>query len=288
MGNKKKDYLTVAEMAELCNVTIAAMKHYERMGLLRPARVDEKTGYRYYSLAQYERITTIRELRELHVSIRDIKYFMDDRNVAKSYLFLKDQYQKLNSKIAELSNVRESLKEQLSVIEAYRTDGGEKSLQQSIRLEHLDERVVVTHSTDYCEIRSEEEDSAAIIEVEKLLNFTDKAATLARGRLGILIPQEDLVAGKLSDRYKVFGFPNKKKIPSAVKDHIVVLKKGSYVCRTFIGSIWEREAYIHETLQWIENHGLTITGAGICLNPIDDMVSDYNNDYVCEVQIPVR
>ena len=288
MGNMRKEYLTVAEMADLCNVTKAALKHYERMGLLQPARIDEKTGYRYYSITQYERITTIRELRELHVSIPDIKYFMNDRNVAKSYSFLEDQYQKLNSKIRELSNVRESLKEQLSVIEAYRTDGGGRSLQQSIRLEHIDERVIVTHATDFHEIRSEEEDSAAIIEVEKLLNFTDKAATLARGRLGILIPQEDLVSGKQSDCYKVFGFPNKKKIPTAIKEHIVVLQKGSYVCRTFLGSIWERESYIHETLRWIRDHDLTITGDGICLNPIDDMVSDYNNEYVCEVQIPVR
>jgi DNA-binding transcriptional MerR regulator len=46
----------VHQFAELAGVTIKALRHYDRLGLLKPARSD--AGYRLYRLADtWQRVT---------------------------------------------------------------------------------------------------------------------------------------------------------------------------------------------------------------------------------------
>lgn len=50
----------IGEMAKLFHMSMSTLRHYERLGLLKPEKVDEKTGYRYYSVRQFEALNTVR------------------------------------------------------------------------------------------------------------------------------------------------------------------------------------------------------------------------------------
>ncbi len=39
----------IGVFSRLARVSVKALRHYDRLGLLRPARTDPLTGYRYYS-----------------------------------------------------------------------------------------------------------------------------------------------------------------------------------------------------------------------------------------------
>ena len=43
--------LRIGEFAWLSQVTVETLRHYDRIGLLKPVHLDRFTGYRYYSLA---------------------------------------------------------------------------------------------------------------------------------------------------------------------------------------------------------------------------------------------
>ena len=58
------------DFATLAGVTVRALHHYERLGLIRPARSD--AGYRLYSRAHLERVEQIQVLKFLGVRLRDI------------------------------------------------------------------------------------------------------------------------------------------------------------------------------------------------------------------------
>lgn len=58
-GYGLKDKLTIGEFAKLRNITTETLRHYDRIGLVKPVKVDPDTGYRYYSILQYEKIGTI-------------------------------------------------------------------------------------------------------------------------------------------------------------------------------------------------------------------------------------
>ncbi|WP_066369112.1 MerR family DNA-binding transcriptional regulator [Neobacillus fumarioli] len=49
--------LSIGEMAKLRKVTVETLRHYDKIGLLKPYYVDPNTGYRYYSTYQYEILT---------------------------------------------------------------------------------------------------------------------------------------------------------------------------------------------------------------------------------------
>ena len=49
----------IGEFSKLSQVSVKALRHYDALGLLKPARVDRFTGYRYYSADQLPRLYRI-------------------------------------------------------------------------------------------------------------------------------------------------------------------------------------------------------------------------------------
>jgi len=64
--------LSIGRFARLSGLSIKALRHYDEIGLLRPACVDDGTGYRYYALAQARDAEAIRRLRALDVPLDDV------------------------------------------------------------------------------------------------------------------------------------------------------------------------------------------------------------------------
>jgi DNA-binding transcriptional MerR regulator len=60
---------TIGEFAAIGRISVRMLRHYDAIGLLPPARVDERSGYRYYSDAQLARLLLIVELRQLGIGL---------------------------------------------------------------------------------------------------------------------------------------------------------------------------------------------------------------------------
>lgn len=67
-----KTKLKIKEFSRLCQVTVKTLRHYEKIGLLTPAQVDEWTGYRYYSVGQMQTLNSIRVLKDIGFSLEEI------------------------------------------------------------------------------------------------------------------------------------------------------------------------------------------------------------------------
>ncbi len=48
--------LKMGDFAKLARVSVKTLRHYGKLGLLKPAWVDRFTGYRYYALEQLPRL----------------------------------------------------------------------------------------------------------------------------------------------------------------------------------------------------------------------------------------
>ena len=68
--------MTVHEVSRLTGVSIRALHHYDRIGLLRPAEVTA-AGYRLYDDAALERLQCILLFRELEFPLREIRDIVD-------------------------------------------------------------------------------------------------------------------------------------------------------------------------------------------------------------------
>jgi len=66
----------IGEFAELSGVSARALRHYDRLGLLRPAAVDSRTRYRGYTASQLRELSSILALRDLGLSLVEIRAFV--------------------------------------------------------------------------------------------------------------------------------------------------------------------------------------------------------------------
>jgi DNA-binding transcriptional MerR regulator len=69
--------LRIGEFAWLSQVTIETLRHYDRIGLLKPVYLDRFTGYRYYSLDQLPRLNRILALKDLGLPLEKIARMLD-------------------------------------------------------------------------------------------------------------------------------------------------------------------------------------------------------------------
>jgi DNA-binding transcriptional MerR regulator len=69
--------LSIGRYARLTGLSPKALRLYDRLGLLHPARVDRDTGYRHYAPTQVDRGLAIRELRALDVPVTEIGPMLD-------------------------------------------------------------------------------------------------------------------------------------------------------------------------------------------------------------------
>lgn len=60
---KKNARLSVGQAAAAVGTTAETLRHYDRIGLVKPSMRDEWTGYRYYSQQDLLRLNTVMALQ---------------------------------------------------------------------------------------------------------------------------------------------------------------------------------------------------------------------------------
>lgn len=111
-----KAYIQTGEFAALCGVTKHTLFHYEEIGLLCPVKVDDK-GYRYYSIHQLSTFDMIRVLKGMGMSLRDIKDYVDNRDVHAFLAVLKEKNKSIRQEIERLKRLRQMLQRTLDTTE---------------------------------------------------------------------------------------------------------------------------------------------------------------------------
>lgn len=57
--------LKIGDFAKKAQITVKTLRHYDKLGLLKPAWIDRFTGYRYYAQEQMPRLNRIMALKDL-------------------------------------------------------------------------------------------------------------------------------------------------------------------------------------------------------------------------------
>jgi DNA-binding transcriptional MerR regulator len=71
------DLMSIGEFARQSRLSPKALRLYDKLGLLAPARVDPDSGYRFYAAAQLERARLVAALRQLSVPLAEVKAIVD-------------------------------------------------------------------------------------------------------------------------------------------------------------------------------------------------------------------
>lgn len=69
--------IPIGRFSRLTGLTVKALRHYDAVGLLRPAGIDPASRHRWYAPAQVERGRAVRRLRMLELPLEEIRTVLD-------------------------------------------------------------------------------------------------------------------------------------------------------------------------------------------------------------------
>lgn len=95
-------YFSIGEAAKAVRTTTETLRHYDRIGLVKPSKKDEWTKYRYYTEQDLVRLNTVRALQLMDLPLQEIKRVLDYKDLRKVVDFLEQAEKKADEKIAAL------------------------------------------------------------------------------------------------------------------------------------------------------------------------------------------
>lgn len=97
-----KKFFSIGEAAEQAQMTTVTLRHYDRIGLVKPSKVDKHTQYRYYTAEDVVRLNTVHALQQMDLPLQEIKRVLEYDDLKKIIEFLEQAEQRADEKIASL------------------------------------------------------------------------------------------------------------------------------------------------------------------------------------------
>ncbi|MGE7908464.1 MerR family transcriptional regulator [Lysinibacillus xylanilyticus] len=273
-----KEKLTIGEMAKLRGLTSETLRHYDRIDLFKPQYIDPHSGYRYYSIFQYEILGTIKELRQLRMTTDEIKDYLNERNFSKSLDIMKTKHEELVINLKELIEMEENIREKIAYLEQVER---EKELQKVIFREIKSRQLLTLHE----KINNNFELCYGVLNLENML--TEKTPILATNRLGIIIEETNLKLGRFEEPSTIFIVAkNKEDIPNTYQ---LTVPGGLFACIRYNGELLSsRSESLRKLLHYLNKNSYQITGDALQIMHLDITITDKPNEITFEIQVPVR
>ena len=277
MSPIKENLLSITELAKLRQVTSETLRYYDRIGLITPDYVDPQTRYRYYSIRQYEKVGTIKELRQLGMSIHDITDYFSGRNLRKSHQLLLHQLELLEEEIRKQQLLSEILRRKLHFL----SEITPPPPVDKVFCRAFPQRYMITFGEPAGGSR---EHAFAFTRLERYLD--EVAPILASDRIGVyadwhlLEPSDDYIPAV------PMIFVERDAIES---EHKRTIPPGDYLCMNYRRGELERYhpsfARLHT---YMAEHGWVLNGMIFQFYKIDVTLTSDPDETLMEIQVPVR
>lgn len=269
--DQRQKLFTIGQFAAIHGVTKKTLMWYDEIGLVTPAVIGEN-GYRYYTYQQSSTLETVLMLRELNVSIPEIKGFMEHRSASGMEQLLSAQIRELEERIAHLRTMKKTLVSRH---------------QDMMALLHLDlsEISVVQRKKSCLAVVPVEQELPAAADVERVIGAVKrhKLQRLHDAVYGSMIAVEHLYQGHF-DRYGALYV----ELPRLSTQKGLHIRPAGRYLRAFCKGPWDNlPGRYEEILAYAGAHGLKLYGWSYETG-LNESVIDSFDEYITQIEIPIR
>lgn len=249
----KRKYYKTGDLSKIYKLGRDSIKYYEKLGLLNPVR--DSNSYRMYTIKDICNLNLIRELRSLDFSMQRIKEYIE-------------------KKVDELNCRRNSLKNRLSSIEKCI----EHTTFNGIELLYMNKRKALTVDSN---VRFDENVDYLIQKLSE--KFEDRFYILGNSNFGAVFNSESF-SNNIFNNYKHTFYL----LDENATNYNFILDEGYYVTYTYKGDYTQYCQVFDMLYKFIEINQYTILGDPIEIYKIDVYETSLEDEYVTQVQIPVK
>ena len=271
----KKDLYQIGEVARLFHLSISLLRHYDKTGLVTPEYTDPDTGYRYYSIRQFECLNTIRYLRALDMPLEEIADFLHNRDTGQIQELLSKQLVQVHKKQQELAVIEHQIKNRLNQIQgALSAHPGEIFLEKKapLKLACMKKQL---NPENYLDLEY------SIREMEQ----GNSPASIFLGKVGVGLFYESLKAHRFKPYDFVFIILEED---DPINGQVIRIPESTWAIVRFHGSHEQAPGFYEKLLSYFKDEGLAPESFALEMTLIDYGLTHDQSQFITEIQIPLN
>lgn len=263
---------TIGQLAKIFNISTQTLRYYHKLELFSPIN-REDNNYRSYSSNQFQELRTILYLKDIGVSLKDIKKYKDNKELTYLYEILKIRRQNIEEEIKNLKDLSRSIESSLKDIGISLSDDNI----DCPKIKDFDQRrVYLIHKKFSHESISNEIENL----IEKIYRHKKDRPDLEARSLGTIVSYDDLKDKNYSRYSGIFMVQDQSSW-----NNLVEFPKGKYASIYHKGDYASLGKSYKKLISFIEQAGYEIKSFAIELALIDIKLSVNPKDYITEIQI---
>ena len=258
----KDELISIGKMAEINRMSVPTLRLYDEKGLLKPRYIDPETGYRYYDIDQNARLDMIVYMKELGMSLSQIREVLEKEDISLIEELLSQKNEQIHKQIRELRAQHDAVERAIMSIERYR----KSPVTGTFSLEYIDRRfaygIPCSHNFYQDDVHSYE----LLLRELRIKLDEEGFQQIHSYNIGTSIKKEDILERHFrADR--IFIFTNTKELTKELSDpaELRVVESGMYACI------------------YLDNYDDEIRCAGLLLDRCRELGYQISGDYICEV-----
>ena len=268
-------------MAEINGVSIPTLRLYDKNGLLKPAYIDPESGYRYYTLQQTARLDIIAYMKELGMSLSEIRDVLRKEDIAVIEGILAQKNEQLHEQMRRLKERHDAVERAISQIERYR----KSPATGTIALEYIDRRHIWSIP---CPVNFYEKDRNSYEETVMALRRELLKAGIPQVHsynLGTSILQKNFEEGRfIAD--KIFIFSDRRILEHP--GNISTVESGMFAC-IYLDDYDDEIDFGKRLFDFCNENGYIICGDYICEELTEFNVFDGSRrNMFLRLQVPIK
>ncbi len=273
--------LSIGKMSEINGISIPTLRLYDKKGLLKPAYTDSETGYRYYTLQQTARLDIIVYMKELGMSLVEIKDILEKEDVTLIESILAKKNEQLHEQMRKLKEQHDAVERTIAQIERYR----KSPTTGTISLEYIDRRYIWYIP---CDVNFYEYDRNCYEEIVMKLRrklYSVGINQVHSYNLGTSILQQNFESREfIAD--KAFIFSDKRILEH--EGDISIVDSGMYAC-IYLDDYDKEIEYGNQLLDFCNKMGYSLAGDYICEELTEfNVFDDSKRNMFLRLQVPIK
>lgn len=271
--------MNIGKFAKINHISVNTLRLYDQWGLLTPSYVDQETNYRYYTMRQNARLDLITYMKELGMSLKEIKEVLDqeDLNLIEAVLIKKRRA--IDQELSDLKRQKAAVSRTIYSLERYRKSPIAGTLTtEFIDERHYYEKTVSKNFYDYDSDTYEE-----ILKEFKDQLLQSKLPQVYYCNVGTFLSRENFLKQKF-ETYQSFIFVDEN-FPD--QQNVKTLESGMYAC-IYMDDFNNERNYAKKLLQYCQDNHYEIIGDYLCEVLIEMLFfnQDSRNMYL-RLQVPI-
>ncbi|MGL6168015.1 MAG: flavocytochrome c [Fusobacteriaceae bacterium] len=264
----KKDLYLIGEISKITGLSNKTLRHYDENNILKPDYVDPNNGYRYYSEYQILKLQNIIILKNNGFSLEEIKKRFYQRNSREMNSFFDVYKKKIKDVDVQIENLKANKKRLENLLDEFSYLEVDKIILKSLPEKFIYNLDTITNKNL----------NNSIFDIYKIIEASVECGSAHLGQKIEFVNSNKYDTKKINE-FLIFKNENFLK-------NIKKIEKNEYI--TIKYRYGNRESTLKKILDYISLNKITVEPFIYEIEIINSFLSQNKNEYITEIQIPVK